>query len=697
MLGLSVPGFRQHRCASIPLIACCGFFLLGCGGNPLQSPAPASGHPQPASQTISVAAPEAPFAGGVLITSYNAKCDGTTDDSAAFAAASQASTVLAIPEGTCVLDNFVPQKDTAIIGRGRDQSFLRHKPGSRTPMISSSKNLYIFGVTLDGNEKTQAVRNEIVRFSGNYGSLYVSNARFQNSSATAVFGSNINNLFSITDSEFRDLSLSVGSGIQPYPNTSTAVYISSGDGGNVVIRGNWFVNPKPEIPTNAPAGVQILGDFKRVNGARMTAGSGLLEVPGESVFRPQDAGKLVAIDEAGRSGNLQTTIARVVDGSRVMLTEAADRSTGPSPASWTTATMTVDISNNEFRYFGNKNNSSAPIEVYHFTNRTTISYNRAYGSGYTCFMAANSNALQIVNNLCTDDAFNHGAPAIFYSGGARAYDIANYSGVTISGNIVRNWRSGPGISVAGRLPVVANGTRRVIISRNIIEQALSGIRLNGVGEVLLDGNLIHHSSGKTTLDAGISVSQCDGYVRLTGGAITESSSYGFASESGNSSCDFSVSNVYFSNNKIAHMYVTSAKSVVTGDSQFRGTAAAFQIGVGNYVQTALLSNNEVDSGADKNVYNVNDLRRVNNSFDKIDFSAPYTAGPILPNAEAVIPVKMEGAKLGDFVIVSFTADLHSLDLTAQVSEDDLVRVVFRNRGVATVVPEGDIHVRVLKR
>ncbi len=673
--------------------------LAGCGGSwsPPVTPAGTRLQQTAARSVTAVATPEAPFAGGVLVTAYGAKCDGAADDSAAFASASLKSTVLAIPEGTCILDGFVPQRDTAIIGRGRDQSFLRHKAGSAKAMIAASFNLYIFGVTLDGDEKSQATRNEILRFSGNAASLYISNARFQNSAATAVYGSNVNHLFSITDSEFRDLSLSVGSGIQPYPNTSTAVYISGGDGGNVVIRGNWFVNRKPDLPANGPAGVQILGDFKKVNGARTLAGSEILEVPDTAAFRPQDVGKLVAVDGAGPRGNLQTTITRVMDGSKVALADPAVRSSGPSLASWTTATMTVDISNNEFRYFGNKNNSSAAIEVYHFTNRTTIAFNRAYGSGYSCFMAANSNALQIVNNLCTDDAFNHGAPAIFYSGGARAYDIANYSAVTITGNIVRNWRSGPGISVAGRLPVAKNGARRLIIARNIIEQALSGIRLNGAAEALLDGNIIHHSTGTTTLDAGISVSECDGYVRVTGGAVTESSSYGFASESGNTSCDFSLSNVYFSNNKIAHVFITSGRSLAAAESQFRGSAAAFQVGVGDYVQSALLANNDVDAKADGNVYNVKELRRVNNSFDKIDLSTPYTAGPILPDSEVAIPLKMDGAALGDFVIVSFSADLGSTELSGHVVESGLVKIVFRNRGPAAVSPSGEIHVRVLKR
>jgi hypothetical protein len=81
----------------------------------------------------------------------------------------------------------------------------------------------------------------------------------------------------------------------------------------------------------------------------------------------------------------------------------------------------------------------------------------------------------------------------------------------------------------------------------------------------------------------------------------------------------------------------------------------------------------------------------------LDGSAPYELPSIATGHEVSATVTVPGAALGDFVFVSFSADVHGLKLNAHVSAPGLVAVVLRNdTGGPVSLPRGTLRARVLK-
>jgi hypothetical protein len=76
----------------------------------------------------------------------------------------------------------------------------------------------------------------------------------------------------------------------------------------------------------------------------------------------------------------------------------------------------------------------------------------------------------------------------------------------------------------------------------------------------------------------------------------------------------------------------------------------------------------------------------------------WNPGSIADGDEEAKEITVTGARLGDWVIISFSLDVADLVLTAQVSANDTVTAVLANNtGDAVDLAEGTLYVKVIKR
>ena len=74
----------------------------------------------------------------------------------------------------------------------------------------------------------------------------------------------------------------------------------------------------------------------------------------------------------------------------------------------------------------------------------------------------------------------------------------------------------------------------------------------------------------------------------------------------------------------------------------------------------------------------------------------YDPASILDGDEAAVDVTVPGAKLGDFVLVSFSLDVGDLQLRADVSAANTVAVVLSNSTSGTIdLGSGTLRVKVI--
>jgi len=81
----------------------------------------------------------------------------------------------------------------------------------------------------------------------------------------------------------------------------------------------------------------------------------------------------------------------------------------------------------------------------------------------------------------------------------------------------------------------------------------------------------------------------------------------------------------------------------------------------------------------------------------IEKSAVYSAGAVADGSFKAQDITVIEAELGDYVDVSFSADVTDLQLDAQVTAADVVTAVFYNQTGGSVNPSGTIYVKVVKK
>jgi hypothetical protein len=92
------------------------------------------------------------------VRAYGAKCDGATDDTAAFLAALAAAQNVFIPNATCVVSSVYVPANHRMYGAGKTQSILLQKAGSTGPAVQlkmSDQNVEIGDFAVNGNGSNQ--------------------------------------------------------------------------------------------------------------------------------------------------------------------------------------------------------------------------------------------------------------------------------------------------------------------------------------------------------------------------------------------------------------------------------------------------------------------------------------------------------------------------------------------------------------
>ena len=93
------------------------------------------------------------------VKDFGAKCDGVTDDTAAFSLALASASAVTIPAGTCVIAGITVPSGDLLVGAGTAATTLKLKANSANPALSistASQNVQVSGFTIDGNKANQS-------------------------------------------------------------------------------------------------------------------------------------------------------------------------------------------------------------------------------------------------------------------------------------------------------------------------------------------------------------------------------------------------------------------------------------------------------------------------------------------------------------------------------------------------------------
>lgn len=202
--------------------------------------------------------------GRINIKLLGAKCDGTTNDTAAFVDADLVAQATGfrvyVPASVsgCVCDSFATTGPLVIEGDG-DKSLIIRKPttGTDEEMINSTYDLILKNLKINGNKAnvpyTRAGAVDLVGVTAN---LTIENVTFINTIAAAFRVVASNQKTSVKRSRFFDMA--EGDGGTGYPNMTMAGYVQGGSG-EVELIENEVRSPTPSNPARAPAGFQVTG------------------------------------------------------------------------------------------------------------------------------------------------------------------------------------------------------------------------------------------------------------------------------------------------------------------------------------------------------------------------------------------------------------------------------------------------------
>ncbi len=197
--------------------------------------------------------------GYVSVKDYGAKCDGTSDDTAAFQKAVNSTHPIAVPDGTCLLNGAVNLKAGTIFkGTGMSRSILLQgtsstgmllaDPGSADTRISG---IQISNLTLKGQTDTQGFSEHVhlANLNGVVG-LVIENVMFQGFRGDGLYlGSGLTG-----GDERHNENVTIKNNIFDGVNHANRNAISIIDGNNIIVENNRFLNT---TASNEPGAVDI--------------------------------------------------------------------------------------------------------------------------------------------------------------------------------------------------------------------------------------------------------------------------------------------------------------------------------------------------------------------------------------------------------------------------------------------------------
>lgn len=170
---------------------------------------------------------------------------------------------IVVPALTFLVTGLVSNAPLSIMGLSRTLSILKQPAHSTEDILTTEFDLAVASITFDGNKANQDLndpteRNACIRFDGTDASIYVTNTTFQNTTATAIIATVVENDYLVFGCAVLDQADANGVTLS-YPNVAVGLLASTGFRGNVVVMGNRLVQTDPTPGPLAPAGIEING------------------------------------------------------------------------------------------------------------------------------------------------------------------------------------------------------------------------------------------------------------------------------------------------------------------------------------------------------------------------------------------------------------------------------------------------------
>lgn len=481
---------------------------------------------------------------------YNAACDGTTDDTAAFQAAANVGGAIFVPAGTCIVDYLTLGVSQEWSGEGA-VSIIKKKANSVSTTYTGNYFSYLFNVTsanvtlgfshltFDGNYLGQAT-TRTGTIPANTGSA-INN---YNASATVMATGGVLNALHATATSSADRMIVRFTNNTFKQWTTIAIYFSSnidvGAYASLLVEGNTFLEAGPNVGEYHDGVSLYDGIVYPASGYSFSAsGRESASIYVTDAAKTLIRGNTFLDTRSPYAGTLTTGFGINVYNMPAcgILATIIDGTTDSTPE-WSE----LVIEGNHFSGLGRSSwqgNGLGVIDYYARGGNSTIA-NNVFINSYNSPIRgkANNKNLAITGNII--EGVNNG---LGINIGPATYEpqVGNY---TISNNVVRN--AGSGIQVTGTIYPVANpnagitddadnAVNHIVITGNVIENITNidvsamdaafdtsvpnygwGIQVRQASDVLIANNIIRDTNtvaDSNNLEHGI-------YTLLTGDAMT---------------------------------------------------------------------------------------------------------------------------------------------------------------------------------
>lgn len=352
----------------------------------------------------------------------------------------------------------------------------------------------------------------------------------------------------------------------------------------------------------------------------------------------------------------------------------------------------VDVSDNDVVNWGHQESASAALMLYQFALSARFAGNRLYRVGHSAINLSNSHGGLIAGNIVDTCVGTAPISAIVYSGFSRT-PSAVFHDVILADNVVRHWTLEAAFHVAGGTGA-SEQTRRLILAHNVCFDCASGIDLDGVGETVVDGNVLDTMTLATAAGGGIRLNNITGLVTIRGGSLSTNNYYGVVGAAGLGAAHVLIQGVAFDNGTVAHVRLPGCASVHVADCRFLDAVAPLDV----TAATAAWAIDNVAGAAPANLSGTT-VRRRGNSWDLLDGSSAPGTFTVNAGATTTKAVTVTGAALGDFVVgVAASVDLGGLEAIGYASAADTVTVVVSNPTAGNItLTTPTLYARVQKR
>jgi hypothetical protein len=280
------------------------------------------------------------------------------------------------------------------------------------------------------------------------------------------------------------------------------------------------------------------------------------------------------------TGRMSVTNCRFINIAPTDVTQAptAILVTGNAP----TSTFAVSVRGNHFENFGSVVNSTGVVDIYQYCAQVDVSHNTFRKAHYSTVKVVNSHAATVHGNTVSDITSPFTAPLFVVSLNARSTGSA-WSCANVIGNTIRNATAHRGFAYDFTTDQIPSAGSPWNISDNVADQVYGGMRLYGLQDAVLTGNIIRGATSTTETFPALSIQQCSGLVQWSGGTIAGSATVGVRVNDVMTNLRLKFRGVDFRNNVGTHVKIddtiglTTMASLRVSDCDFFGGASPISV------------------------------------------------------------------------------------------------------------------------